>query len=63
MNDKWNKNVPSEISPYLQDNDVSCFGPESIEISEKDLAMIDYFVGLGDFRLDANGQVLLLCLE
>lgn len=51
MNDKWNKNVPSEISPYLQDNDVSCFGPESIEISEKDLAMIDLFCGAGGFSI------------
>ena len=51
MNDKWNKNVPSEISPYLQDNDVSCFGPESIEIYEKDLAMIDLFCGAGGFSI------------
>lgn len=51
MIDKWDKSVPSEISPYLQDNDITCMGSEKLSVSDDDLVMIDLFCEAGGFSI------------
>jgi DNA (cytosine-5)-methyltransferase 1 len=51
MIDKWDKSVPSEASPYLQDDKISFFGSTSPSSSEIQLPMVDLFCGAGGFSV------------
>lgn len=51
MTDKWDKSVPSEMSGYLQDDEITCFGPDKISIANDALAMVDLFCGAGGFSI------------
>lgn len=49
--DVWDSSVPSERSPYLQDDKLSFFNEEYIELNNNALYMMDLFCGAGGFSV------------
>ena len=50
-NDIWNSNVPSEQSPYLQDEEITYYNLDCVEIAPRNFYMIDLFCGAGGFSV------------
>ena len=50
-NDVWNSNVPSEQSSYLQDEEITYYNLNRVEIAPPYLYMIDLFCGAGGFSV------------
>ncbi len=47
----WDKAVPVEKSPYIQDEDIKFFNVENFQIEQDKLTMLDLFCGAGGFSV------------
>lgn len=50
-NNKWDKNVPVELSSYLHDDEIVYFNEESFNPNPSKLKMLDLFCGAGGFSV------------
>lgn len=51
---KWDKNIPVELSGYLHDDEITYFNEEKFFIEENKLKMLDLFCGAGGFSVGCD---------
>ncbi|MFA9396855.1 MAG: DNA cytosine methyltransferase [Clostridiaceae bacterium] len=51
---KWDKNVPVELSSYLHDDEITYFNDDSFCSNPKKLKMLDLFCGAGGFAVGCD---------